>query len=133
MVPRQKPSSSEERSEDIVNHPERGKFVADDGRFVDAVKFESVEVKGNIPAEAYSSLLEIWGAKGLDKTAGLQDMVNCYISDLGNWQLVERREKIKADIYGVSPREVRSKVKGAYKRRGRERKARFTHNQSADD
>lgn len=125
MVKRDKPTTPQERQADIENHPERGKFKTEDGRLIDAVGFKSVEIKGAISSEAYSSLLEIWGAKGLSKTDGIQDMVNSYIADLGNWKLVERREQVKSDTYDLDKREVRSKIKGAYKRRAREGKAKF--------
>lgn len=125
MVKRKKPATHQERQADLENHPERGKFKTEDGRLIDAVGFKSSEIKGSISSEAYSSLLEIWGAKGLSKTDGIQDMVNNYIADLGNWKLVERREQVKSDVYGLSKREVRSKIKGAYKRRAREGRAKF--------
>jgi hypothetical protein len=128
---RKKPQTPEELKADIENHPERGMFRADDGRLVPAVRFESKEIRGDIPAEAYEVLLDIWGAKGLDKAGGIKDMVMRYITDLGNLQLVERSEQLKAEIFGISRREVRSKKKGFYKARGRERKVRLT--QSEDD
>jgi hypothetical protein len=125
---RKKPETPDELQADIENHPERGMFKADnDGRLVPAVRVNSIEVRGDIPAEAYEMLLIIWGAKGLEKGGGVKDMVMQYITDLGNLQLAQRKEQMKAEVFGVSPRDVRSKVKGFYKARGRERRARLVY------
>lgn len=123
MANREKPSTPEQIQEDIALHPERGMFIADDGRLVPAVRFELKEVRSNVSAEAYDVLLAIWGAKGLDKTDGVRDMVNRYIADLGNLHLLEYSERVKSETFSVSQREVRSKKRGAFKARIRAKKA----------
>lgn len=129
---RKKPETPQELEADIASHPERGMFKADDGRLVPAVRTKPVEVRGDATTEAYEVLLEIWGAKGLDKAGGVKDMISQYITDLGNLQLVERKERIKSEVFSVDRREVRSKVKGFYKARGRERKARLANDSQQD-
>lgn len=129
---RKKPITPEEVEADIASHPERGMFKTDDGRLVSAVRTDTVEVRGDVPHEAYEVLLEIWGAKGLSKSDGVKDMINAYISDFGNLYLVEHKERLKSEVYGATPREVRSKVKGFYKARGRERTARLNKEETKD-
>ena len=127
---RKKPTTQEELQQDIENHPERGMMKASDGRLVPVVSFQSRELRANITKESYRIAMEIWGAKGLNPTEGIQDMVNTYISQLGNLQLVERTQRIKAETYKTTPTEVRSKTFGSYKRRAREFRARRSGNVS---
>jgi len=51
-----------------------------------------------------------------------------FTTDPGVLALLERSHVIKAEKYGVSPVEIRSKVFGAYKRVGRAKTARIAKN-----
>lgn len=119
MAERKQPTTPDEIQVDIENHPERGKVKDDNGELVPIVRLDLVELRGNISRESYRLLLEMWGAKGLDKTDGLKDLVNQYLSNPGNLSLLERAERMKSEVYGISKKEVRSKTFGYYKDKGR--------------
>lgn len=128
MIKKRKNSQNlEEPDLDVASHPESGMFRPEDGHLVQAVRFESKEIRGHVSHESYETLIDIWGAKGLDKAEGLRDMVNRYITDIGNLQLTERSERIKSEEFGVSPQEVRSKKREAYKDRGKGLQSRLRH------
>lgn len=104
-----------------------GIFKTEHGQLVKAVKFQNKEIRGHVSHETYEFLLDIWGAKGLDKSEGLRDMASMYISHSGNLQLTERSEQIKASAFKISVEEVRLKNKGAYQARERSRRSRLKY------
>lgn len=95
------------------------------GKQVSCEDDDFVTLSGSIPYEMFFVALEIWGSKGMTKADGLRDVASQYVTHQGNLQLVERSQQQKADLYGVTKIEVRSKVFGAYKRRSREFKSRY--------
>ena len=125
MVARKKPQTPKELQADMETHPERGMLKREDGELAEVVRFDTVDLNGSIPKEMYRVALEIWGAKGMTKADGLRDALSQYITHQGNLQLVERSQQQKAELYNTTKSEIRKKVFGAYKRRGREFKARY--------
>ena len=65
---------------------------------------------------------------GLNKKEIVLMALTRFATDPGNLALLERSHSIKAEKYGVSPVEIRSKVFEAYKRVGRAKTARIAKN-----
>ncbi len=116
MVKRKKPQTPEEVQIDIEEHPERGKLNGDE-----VVAFDKVEFRGSVPREIYRLALEVGGATGDDKSSILTKALEEYV--LRRMPLLERSESIKAEKFGVSRLEIRSKTFGAYKAKGRAKRA----------
>ena len=116
MVKRKKPQTPEEVQIDIEEHPERGKLNDDE-----VVAFDKVEFRGSVPREIYRLALEVGGATGDDKSSILTKALEEYV--LRRMPLLERSESIKAEKFGVSRLEIRSKTFGAYKAKGRAKRA----------
>lgn len=120
MASRQKPTNNDELLQDIESHPERGKLNGED-----VVRFDTEDLQVSIPKELYRILLEIGGSMGLNKKEIVMLALTRLATDPGVLALLERSHSIKAEKYGVSPVEIRSKVFGAYKRVGREKSSRI--------
>ncbi|ALF52217.1 hypothetical protein ACX27_04095 [Nostoc piscinale CENA21] len=116
MTSRKKPTTAEELKADIENHPERGKLNGDD-----VVAFDKVEFRGNVPREIYRLALEVGGALGDDKSTILVKALEEYV--IRRLELLERSQRIKSKKFGVDELEIRSKTFGAYKAKGRAKKA----------
>lgn len=116
MVKRKKPQTPEEVQIDIESHPERGKLNGDE-----VVAFDKVEFRGSVPREIYRLALEVGGATGDDKSSILAKALEEYV--LRRMPLLERSESIKAEKFEVSRLEIRSKTFGAYKAKGRAKRA----------
>jgi hypothetical protein len=113
---RKKPITPAERKADIENHPERGKLNGEE-----VVSFDKVEFRGSVPREIYRLALEVGGMIGDDKSAILSKALEEYV--LARLPLLERNQRIKAEKFGVSELEIRSKTFGAYKAKGRAKAA----------
>lgn len=122
MTERKKPTTEEEIRLDIETHPERGKINSDD-----VVAFDKVEFRGNVPREIYRLALEVGGATGDDKSTILTKALEEYV--LRRLPLLERQEDIKAEKFNVSRLTIRSKTFGAYKAKGRAKKANLKYQQ----
>jgi len=116
MTKQNKPETPEEVQIDIESHPERGKLNGDE-----VVAFDKVEFRGSVPREIYRLALEVGGATGDDKSSILTKALEEYV--LRRLPLLERSESIKAEKFGVSRLEIRSKTFGAYKAKGRAKRA----------
>ena len=116
MTKRKKPQTPEEVQIDIANHPERGKLDGDE-----VVAFDKVEFRGSVPREMYRLALEVGGATGDDKSIILTKALEEYV--LRRLPLLERSESVKAEKFGVGRLQIRSKTFGAYKAKGRAKKA----------
>lgn len=116
MTKKKKPQTPEEVQIDIESHPERGKLNGDE-----VVAFDKVEFRGSVPREIYRLALEVGGATGDDKSTILSKALEEYV--LRRLTLLERSESIKAEKFGVSRLEIRSKTFGAYKAKGRAKRA----------
>jgi hypothetical protein len=116
MTKQKKPETPEEVQIDIKSHPERGKLNGDE-----VVAFDKVEFRGSVPREIYRLALEVGGATGDDKSSILTKALEEYV--LRRLSLLERSESIKSEKFGVSRLEIRSKTFGAYKAKGRAKKA----------
>lgn len=115
-----KPQTEQELQQDLRNHPDRGKILNQD-----VVRFDSETLQLSIPKELYGLLLEIGGTMGLSKREIFLVALTRFASDVNNLALVERSQLVKAEKFGVSITEIRSKVFGAYKRVGREKAGRI--------
>ncbi len=113
---RQKPTNPQELKQDIQDHPERGKLNDED-----VVRFDLEEIRVSIPKELYRVLLEVGGAMGLNKKEIIMMALTQFAVSPGVMQLVERSQQLKAEKFGVSRTEIRSKVLGSYKRVAREK------------
>lgn len=116
---RKKPENQNELAQDIENHPERGQINGED-----IVRFDTVDVQVAISKEAYRQLLEIGGALGMNKTTLFNHAIATFISMPGSIALVEKWQATKAENYGVTKLDIRSKVFGSYKKVGRSRSLR---------
>lgn len=116
MTKKKKPQTPEEVQIDIESHPERGKLNGDE-----VVAFDKVEFRGSVPREIYRLALEVGGATGDDKSAILAKALEEYV--LRRLPLLERSESIKAEKFNTTRLEIRSKTFGAYKAKGRAKRA----------
>jgi hypothetical protein len=111
MTERKKPTNSEELEQDISTHPERGKF---DGE--DVIRFDSVELRGQIPRELYRRFLEVAGVQGMSKGQGLVSAIACWVSQPGNQAMVDNFLALQSERYNLPRVRVRAKMFGAYKK-----------------
>jgi hypothetical protein len=116
MTKRKKPQTPEEVQIDMASHPERGKLNGDE-----VVAFDKVEFRGSVPREIYRLALEVGGATGDDKSSILTKALEEYV--LRRLPLLERSESIKAEKFNTTRLEIRSKTFGAYKAKGRAKRA----------
>ena len=121
MAERKKqPSTSEEVIEDIKNHSERGKLNGEE-----VVALDRREVRGTCGAEAKRKLLRVAACYGYD----MSEVLGAAISALWSKERenVEAHEREKTEKFGVTSTEIHSKTYGAYKARGRAKKANFKY------
>jgi len=126
MTDRKKPQTPEELSADIESHPERGKV---DGEPV--IRLDRTEFRGSVPRELYRQALLIGGAMGLSKSDILVVALTKFVSDPGHQAVKEATLQRKSEKFGISILDVISKIFGAYKAVGREKRARLV--QSDED
>lgn len=127
MTKRKKPTTKEELEADIKNHPDRGKL---DGN--DVVRFDLVEIRGKVPRELYRRILEIGGSLGFNKSQVLLIALSHFANDQGYQESYRNFVETKSAYYGVEESTIRSKIFGAYKRKGREAKARFNEEEEEE-
>ena len=116
MTSRKKPETPEELLLDIESHPERGKI---NGKEV--ICFGRREIRGTVSAEAKQKFLRVLATQGLTMNEGLAFALSL-LWDLQR-EAVEANEREKSEKFGVTIQEIQSKVFGAYKARGRNKKA----------
>lgn len=117
MTKRKQPETSGELEKDLEIHPERGQVNGEE-----VVRFDSVELRGQIPRELYRRFLEVAGAQGLSKGQGLLIAIARWVSDSGNQALLDHFLTLQSEKYGKSRVEIRSKVFGMYKKTARARR-----------
>lgn len=117
MVKRKQPATPEELEKDIENHPERGELNGDE-----IVRFDSVELRGQIPRELYRRFLEVAGAQGMTKGQAILTAIASWVSQPGNQALLDHFLSLQSEKYGKSRVEIRSKIFGMYKKTARARR-----------
>lgn len=120
MSDRKQPQSQEEIQADIQNHPQRGKINGED-----VVARDRREIRGTCSAESKRKLLRVMGCYGWDMGEGLNAAIAALWSK--ERENVEAHEREKIEKFGVSNSEIQSKTYGAYKARGRAKKANFKY------
>jgi hypothetical protein len=116
-----KPQTPEELSADIESHPDRGKV---DGEPV--IRLDRTEFRGSVPRELYRQALLIGGSMGLSKSDILVVALTKFVSDSGHQAVKEATIQRKSEKFGISALDVISKIFGAYKAVGREKRARLS-------
>jgi hypothetical protein len=122
-MPQKKPTTQEELETDIKSHPDRGQL---DGE--DVVRFELLEIRFSLPRELENQLLEIGACLGMSKAEIFRHAIASFVSS--NQVMVERWQEKKAEKFGVTKSEIRSKVSGSYKKIARQYRARMTEETS---
>jgi len=117
MTKRKQPETPDELNKDIETHPDRGQI---DGEEV--VRFDSVELRGQIPREMYRRFLEIAGAQGMTKGQALLTAIASWVSQPGNQAMLNHFLSLQSEKYNQSRVEVRAKIFGAYKKTARLRR-----------
>lgn len=117
MTKRKQPATPEELEKDIEKHPERGQLNGEE-----VIRFDSVELRGQIPREMYRRFLEIAGAQGMTKGQALLTAIASWVSQPGNQALLDHFLSLQSEKHGKSRVEIRSKIFGAYKKTARLRR-----------
>jgi hypothetical protein len=118
---KKKPQTQEELSADIQSHPERGNV---DGEPV--IRLDRTEFRGSVPRELYRQALLIGGAMGLSKSDILVIALSRFVSDPGHQALKEATLQRKSEKFNLPVLDIISKIFGAYKAIGREKRSRLT-------
>lgn len=121
MTKRKQPQTPDELEKDIESHPDRGKLGGDE-----VVRFDSTELRGQIPRELYRRFLEVAGAQGMSKGQALLTAIASWVSQPGNQAMLDHFLSLQSEKYGQSRVEIRSKIFGAYKRTARLRRKNLT-------
>ena len=115
------PQTSEELSADIESHPGRGKI--DDEP---VIRLDRTVFRGSVPRELYRQALLIGGSMGLSKSDILVIALSRFVADPGNQALKEATLKGKSERFSIPVLDVITKIFGAYKAAGREKRARLS-------
>jgi predicted transcriptional regulator len=119
-MPRKKPTTPEEVKTDIESHPGRGQL---DGE--DVVRFELLNLQLSLPRELENQLLEIGACLGMSKSEVFRHAIASFVALPGNQAMIERWQQKKAEKFGVSKSEIRSKAFGCFKKAAREKRSRL--------
>lgn len=116
MTTRKKPITPEEVQSDIDNHPDRGKINGEP-----VLALDRRQVRGTCSGEAKRKLIRVMAVYGWDFSEGLSAAIaTLWDKERHN---VEAHEQEKAERFGVSIQEIRSKEFGIYKDRSRRKRA----------
>jgi len=119
------PKTVEELTSDLESHPERGKLNGQD-----VVRFDHKEFAGLVPYALAKRALECGAPYGFTRDEILTAALTMWTSDPGVQQARLTYQQELAEKHQTSPRKVRSKIHGAYKKVLR---VRALNNQNAPD
>ncbi len=105
------PQTVDELTADLESHPDRGKLNGQD-----VVRFDLKEFSGVIPYALAKRALECGAPFGFTRDEILTAALTMWTSDPGVQQARVTYQEELAQKHQVSPRKVRSKIHGAYKK-----------------
>lgn len=110
----QKPTTQEQLISDRDAHPDRGRI---DGK--DIVRFDTVEVSGDISRQLCRLLLQTAASMGMSKEDAVVAAIQCWVSQPENRAMREEFITHVMEIRDVPRSEAVSKIYGSYKKLGR--------------
>ncbi len=105
------PKTVDELTADLESHPDRGKLNGQD-----VVRFDLKEFSGVVPYALAKLALECGAPYGFNRDEILTAALTMWTSDPGIQQARITYQQELAEKHQTSPRKIRSKIHGAYKK-----------------